>query len=221
MNKDIAHTQGRTRFAIPQKQPQGAFSLAELMVVTAIMGLMLGMTLVGLGNRVAGARQGAITQLMQSLEEARMLAIEKGTTVYFGLSDADHPDPDKQLRGYILFRRQTEEEKAESGTDDWVCLTLWQLLPAGFFFDADELADSTQVLPGFGLPGNPATVRAMKFDPLGQISGSAALLAPRLAVSEAVYDQKQKTLVPKGDGAGDFVLQLYRLTGRVKLTAAP
>jgi len=191
----------------------------EMLTVMAIISILAGFLVnTGFGTRPAGSRQGAISQLMGSLEEARMSAIEKGANVYFCIADTGHPDAEKQLRSYILCREQTAEEKAVSKTEDKIPLSRWETLPKRFFFDSDKLADKTAEVSGEGLPGNPETVRAIEFGSLGQVVTSlSAENIPQLAVTDAVYDQVGKTLIRRSGGADDFIVQIFRLTGRVRL----
>ena len=200
------------------KKRIAAFSLIELLTVIAIMSVMMGLLVTtGLGTRPAGSRQGAISQIMGALEEARLSAIEKNTTVYFGIADTGHPDEEKQLRGYILFRTQTAQEKAASQNDDMVPLTRWEKLPQGFYFDPDKLANMTLDVPGNGLPGKPQNVKAVEFGSLGQVTGLPVDVVPQLTVMEAVYNPAGKNLIRKGAEAGDFAIKIYRLTGRLQL----
>lgn len=206
------------KIMVPRKSSR-AFSLVELLTVMAIMSIMMGLIVsTGMGTRPGGSRQGAISQLMGGLEEARMSAIEKNTTVYFGIADISHPDEEKQLRGYILFREQTEDEKAASKTEDMIPLTRWEKLPQGFYFDADKFTDMTVEVPGRGLPGNPENVRAVQFSSLGQVTGLRADVVPQLTVTEAVYQPSSKILTRKSGEAGDFIVKIFRLTGRIQLT---
>lgn len=201
------------------KKRIAAFSMVELLTVIAIMSIMMGLVVsTGMGTRPAGSRQGAISQIMAGLEEARMSAIEKNTTVYFGIADTSHPDDEKQLRGYILFRAQTITEKAASKTEDMIPLTRWEKLPQGFYFDADKFQDMTVEMPGKGLPGDPQNVRAIEFGSLGQVTGLGADVVPQLTVTEAVYQPSSKILTRKSGEAGDFIVKIYRLTGRLQLT---
>jgi prepilin-type N-terminal cleavage/methylation domain-containing protein len=194
------------------------FSLIELLTVIAIMSIMMGLLVsTGFGTRPAGSRQGAISQLMGSLEEARMTAIEKNVAVYFGIADTSYPDAEKQLRGYILFRAQTSEEKATSHTEDLVPLSRWDTLPKGFYFDADKFDAVSEAQAGVGLPGNPATVRAIEFGSLGQVKSMPAEAVPQLSVVEAIYNDGSKTLLRKNGGASDFAIKIYRVTGRLQI----
>lgn len=200
------------------KPTNKGFSLIELLTVMAIMSVMMGLLVsTGMNTRPAGSRQGAISQLMGGLEEARMSAIEKGTTVYFGIADTTHPDSGKQLCSYILFREQTADEKAVSNTEDMVPITRWDCLPRGFYFDLDKISSMLIPVAGNGLPGNPTTVQVIEFGSLGQVTGQPLEETPQIAVTDAVFDPASKNLQRKDNGAGDFAVNIYRLTGRLQL----
>jgi prepilin-type N-terminal cleavage/methylation domain-containing protein len=206
--------------ATGNRKSSRGFSLLELLTVMAIMSVMMGLVVsTGMGTRPAGSRQGAISQLMHGLEEARMSAIEKSTSVFFGIADSSHPDSEKQLRGYILFREQTADEKAVSHTEDMVPLTRWETLPKGFYFDEGKITSMTSEVDDTGLPGNPGKMRVVEFGALGQVTGLTTEIAPQLAVTDAVYDPSAKSLTRKNNGAGDFAIQIFRLTGRIRLAA--
>jgi len=194
------------------------FSLLELLVVMAIMSIMMGvMVNSGMGGRPAGSRQGAITQLMGALEEARMSAIEKRVKVYFGIADTTHPDSEKQLCAYIFFRDQTADEKAVSKTEDVVPITRWTSLPRGFYFDLEKISNMLIPVPGKGLAGNPPTVQVLEFGTLGQVTGQPVGGTPQIAVADAVFDPASQNLQRRNNGAGDFAVNIYRLTGRLQL----
>ena len=204
------------------KTQNAAFSLIELLTVMAIMSILMGlMVSTGIGLRPGGSREGAISQIMGGLDEARMSAIEQNTSVYFGIADGSYPDQDRQLRGYILFREQTAKEKDASKTEDLVPLTRWEQLPLGFYFDPDKLASATVEMPGNGLPGQPQNVRAIEFGSLGQVTGLASEAAPQLTITEAAYNAGNKSLIRKSGVAGDFHIRIYRLTGRLQLAQNP
>jgi len=200
-----------------------AFSLVELLTVVAIMSIMMGVIVSsGMGTRPAGSRQGAVSQLIGSLEEARMSAVERGVPVYFAVAGSDAPEQEKRLRSYLLFREQTPDEKASSGSTNnisnggpAVVLTRWESLPQGFYFDPALLETvTTEVDVQSGLPSGITKVRAMKFGSLGQLQGTVTTNAPSLSVVSGALDPASGTITPVGKS--DFCVEISRLTGRVR-----
>ncbi len=199
----------------PLSKSNRAFSLIELLTVLAIMSLLFGLVVsTGFGTRPAGARQGAISQLMTSLEEARLAAIEKGSPVRFGIAGSDHPDEEKRYRAFILFREQSASEEPDPAKRMVVALSRWQTLPQGFYFDPDKLSTVTVRADSDGLPGAPAELDVLEFGSLGQLQ--SAVVEPLLAVTEAVFDPVTNTILRKGDKR-DISIRIYRLTGRLAL----
>lgn len=193
-----------------------AFSLTELLTVMAIISIMMGLAVgTGMGLRPPGSRQGTITQLMQSLEEARMSAIEKGTPVSFAIAGSD-ASAEKRFSTYMILREQTPDEKAKSGNTDLIPMTRWEPLSKGFFFNRDELvAASPEVGLDTSLPGNVSKVHLLTFGTLGQVKGGATLTAPNIPVVEGVFHENENNLILK-EGT-EFRIQVARLTGRLQL----
>lgn len=188
----------------------------ELLVVISIMGILTGiMVSSGIGTNPAGARQGAITQISQSLEEARMEAVESGTDVYFGIAGTDVPDIGKRLHSFILFRQQTALEQPDPTQRTWVQLSAWQSLPQGVYFDPDVLKTATVSTTVTGLPGNPTDLQTLEFGTLGQVETDSTM--PTLAIEPGVLDSTGETFIRKPGNSG-FLVHIYRLTGRVNLS---
>ncbi len=205
-----------------------------MLTVIAVISVLSVVALYALkGSRVAGARRGAADVVMQSVEQARMTAIEKGVQTYVGFADESYSDPDGQLRAYIIFRDYTQEEvdaiTAGGGTVDSaakIAETKWQYLPKGFYFDAvagSLFSDDTAKMDVLNLPpviGTKLTLHVVAFDSLGQVttpqSGS-----PQIILAEGRYDQKSNTLIKTAENPiSAFTVQVSRLTGRVQFKDA-
>jgi prepilin-type N-terminal cleavage/methylation domain-containing protein len=200
------------------------FSLMELLAVMAIMAILTAITVTAaMGMRPGGARAGAITQVMNSLEEARMTAIEKGVPVYFGVVSTNSADRQMWYHSYILFRPQTEEEQAASGTTNLIQIGTWAQLPQGFYFMTNISDVTTNLSPsaiGMRLPASqasssPSSLCAVEFGSLGEVKAPSAV-GVELYLTEAALDGSGN-MVEKSQGAREFGIRIFPYTGRVQL----
>lgn len=201
-----------------------AFTLIEVLACITVVGLLVGLTAVTvLGFRTPGGRQGAMLQLSSAIEEARMSAIESRSTIYLGLAGAAHPDTDKRMHAYILFREPTAEEIAAlpspPATGTYRAITEWQSLPKGLYWDVrptgSVAADATAELDTHGVAGPSSKLHVIAFGPLGSVERPAT--APLvLAVTPGQFDEVTGSVTSTdADTASSFILQINRLTGRV------
>ncbi len=190
----------RSRF---KETGRGAFTLIEVLASITVIGLLVGLTAVTvLGFRAPGGRQGAMLQLSSAIEEARMSAIESRSTIYLGLAGASHPDADKRMHAYILFREPTAEELASMATapapGTYRAITEWQSLPKGFYWDlgptGSVAADSTAELDTHGVAGPSSKLHVIAFGPLGSVERPAT--APLVLAVTPVSSMKQPARLP-------------------------
>lgn len=116
------------------------FSLLELLVVIAVMAVMLSLLLPAVsGFSSTVGRRGAVNIVMNTLEQARVAALESGQNVYVGFADKDFPVEDMRYSAFIVFRESTEEEKNPPGKPagsgpKYIVLKKWTRLPKGVAF---------------------------------------------------------------------------------------
>jgi prepilin-type N-terminal cleavage/methylation domain-containing protein len=157
------------RFARAQlrdRQNETAFSLIELLVVMAIIGVLAAIglpALRGLGgsNDIAAANR----QLLDDLSYARFKAINERTTVYVVFMSHDIFTPkyknvqdieiaklaNLQYTSYALFARRSLGDQPGSGTPRYI--TEWRTLPDGIFIPTNKF--------DFTAAQAPATARAI------------------------------------------------------------
>lgn len=106
------------------------FSLIELIAVMTIMTVMLALSAPALSSfKDTVGRKGAINQLLNSFEQARVAALAQGTNVYVGFADSSNSFPEKmKCKAYIIFRDRLDSEPA---LPQYILLTKWIYLPQG------------------------------------------------------------------------------------------
>lgn len=117
-----------SRFRRHDRLESGA-SLLELLSVSAVIVLMAGLFYSSISSFSSSAgRRGAVNVLMNTLEHARVAALESGQTVFVGFSDDDFPIEDMRYKAFVVFRETSDEERA-AGAKDYLVLRKWTRLP--------------------------------------------------------------------------------------------
>jgi prepilin-type N-terminal cleavage/methylation domain-containing protein len=152
-----------------------AFTLIEMLVVIAILGLIAGLALPALKNLgKSEATVGAARQMMDDIGRARQLAISQRTTVYMVFVPANFwNNPiynsagasanwlntyltsnqrslvtnlcDYQQTGYIFMGQGTVGD--QPGRHNWHYLSEWKNLPAGTFIASQKFSPPNQISP--------------------------------------------------------------------------
>jgi prepilin-type N-terminal cleavage/methylation domain-containing protein len=154
------------------------FSLTELLVVMAILVLLGAMSapiLSSFSHQVG--RKGTVNLLLNTFEQARVVALSTGATTYVGFADKKFPLEKYRYRAFILFRERTEDDPA---APPYVILTKWTFLPQGISFKSigpQLLGDtgpdnSMRFDSGDGIPAlrQKASLRLIGFNNSGQLS---------------------------------------------------
>lgn len=101
-------------------RPSKAFSLVELLVVMAVISLMVAMLLPAIsGFSGSAGRKGAVNTVMTTFEQARVVALESGRTVYVVFWRRLFPESDA-----LMVLRDTE-----TGTGTYEPMSQWIKLP--------------------------------------------------------------------------------------------
>ena len=203
---------------------QRAFSLLELLAVTAILALIAGLLAPALQGLTSPAgRKGAVTIVMNTLEQARVSAIETGrevVVVFWKKNGTDESQPDEQDAMLILRKNDSEA---------WEPITRWIKLPRGVLFhggdedskilsDASGLAEVSDTTIQ-SLPGNPSknTLGAVHFSPTGSVQLPSTSNGLRIALTEGQRGADQTLIVNKQKDGGHEIISLARYTGRATL----
>lgn len=192
----------------------GAFTLVELLVVSAIIGILLALVAPSLqGLMGTNGRRGGLSTAAAVLEHARLVAIESGTTAYVGLPI----NAANATNGYshmIVFR----EPRPDDTNTNRVAVTRWQRLPNGVFFELGENfedAMSNRVVLSNTLPrlgGEVLTnIPSIAFNRFGQLLGVVTNSQISLLVGEKVEPTIDQW---RGGPSNFFELRIQPLTGR-------
>jgi prepilin-type N-terminal cleavage/methylation domain-containing protein len=203
---------------------QSAFSLLELLAVTAILALIAGLLAPALQGLTSPAgRKGAVTIVMNTLEQARVSAIETGrevVVVFWKKNGTDESQPDEQDAMLILRKNDAEA---------WEPITRWIKLPRGVLFHGED-EDSKILYDNSGLeavcdtsidslPGKPSknTLGAVHFSPTGAVQLPSTSNGLRIALTEGQRGADQSLIVNKQKDGGHEIISLARYTGRATL----
>jgi prepilin-type N-terminal cleavage/methylation domain-containing protein len=198
------------------------FSLIELLVVVAVVMLMAMLLYSTLPSFLSSAgRRGGANMLLNTLEHARIAALESGQNVYVGFADGDFPVENMRYASFVVFRETSDDERA-SGAGNYTVLKKWTKLPRNVAFKrvAGSLVPDSggQTFPGLN-PELPAahhdeTFPALAFNSSGAVDGSGNPI--QLFLYEGYYADQQDVQTRKGDDAFEKI-SLFRYTGRAQL----
>jgi len=217
----IQKTQAFAATQVPRSKSYAAFSLLELLVVVVIMCVMMSL----LAPAVAGmtspsGRKGAVTIVMNTLEQARVSAIEtsRETVVLFWKKNGVAGFPPDEPDSLMILR------KNEAGA--WESISRWVKLPNGVLLDG-AVATGSEILKNAvstlapslpSLAGSP-DINQLRFI---QFTTSGAVKSPSTSSSGLyiAFTEGQRATgsdemaVKKQKSGGKEVISLARYTGR-------
>ena len=205
----------------------GAFSLIELLVVVALIGILLGITLPSFMNMGEGlSMQTAVQQLTSTLSLARQWAIahREETSVVFvddGVVDSspifagNREHIDKAFRAYGVYTKRDGYLKE------------WSYLPEGVIFDADPVLSENPFDPSVNASmevpfpdndGDGVTLPAITFKPNGSVRPGKHL---KLFLTEGWVDLdleagRVNEALAKSNGITNS-MTVQHLTGQVRI----
>lgn len=217
MNARRSHTRCRRR----------AFSLLEMLVVVGVIAIMMSLLAPAIaGFQNTAGRRGAVNIVMNTLEQARVAALESGRPVHVLLYRRAFPEQDA-----LMVVRDPEDGVPTSPLER---LTKWTKLPKGVLLHnpgAVNLLSQSTVDPAFlarisptPQPGPEESMNLLTFNESGAVeypSGAAEVRKLYLSEgvrqaggSEAAISAKKNS---QGSGGGFEVISISRYTGRVQL----
>ena len=201
-------------FSLHRARRSGAaFTLIELLVVVAIIAVLSALITPAVqGLMGTSGRRGALNTVTAVLEQARLSAVENGTTAYVGFP---HNAANK-TNGYshlIVFR---DPRPGDTNTNA-VAVTRWQRLPNGVFIQGGTGLSGavttrtlpTRTLPRLGGSEDLTQIPALAFNRFGQLQGAST------AVSVLLGEKIEPTGEWRGSASNYYELRIQPLTGRV------
>lgn len=203
-----------------------AFSLLEMLVVIGIIAIMMSLLIPAVGGFSSTAgRRGAVNIVMNTLEQARVAALESGRPVHVLLLRRVNAEPDA-----IMVIREPEDGSVASPYER---LTKWIKLPKGVIFhEASGTVLAQGFPPGYAnsrVPQMPTlgageNVNVISFNETGSLDwpSASASASRQLFLSEGVRGSGSDTAIAarkssQGAGGGFEVISISRYTGRVQL----
>jgi prepilin-type N-terminal cleavage/methylation domain-containing protein len=190
-----------------------AFTLIELLVVVAIIAVLSALITPAVqGLMGTSGRRGALNTVTAVLEQARLSAIENGTTAYVGFPY----NAANKTNGYshlIVFR----DARPGDTNSNPVAVTRWQRLPNGVFLQGGTGLSGavttrtlpTRTLPRLGGSEDLTQIPALAFNRFGQLQGAST------AVSVLLGEKIEPTGDWRGSPNNYYELRIQPLTGRV------
>lgn len=129
----LRHCPAKNAMNAIQRKYKG-FSLVELILVIAVIVVMMSLLVPSISSfSNTSGRRGAVNILMNTFEQARVVALETGQNVYVAFADGDFPVADMRYSAFMVFRDTSDEERA-AGSDAYVVLKKWTRLPKNVAF---------------------------------------------------------------------------------------
>ena len=190
-----------------------AFTLIELLVVVAIIAVLSALITPAVqGLMGTSGRRGALNTVTAVLEQARLSAVENGTTAYVGFPT----NALNKTNGYshlIIFR----DAKLGDAATNFVAVTRWQRLPNGVFFKGGinfpeplpRKTFPTNTLPRLGGSESLGEIPALAFNRFGQLQGVTT------EISLLLGEQIEPNGPWRGSTSNYYELRIQPLTGRV------
>lgn len=201
---------------MPFRSGHLAFSLLELLVVMAIMGILLTMTMaVGPGLLKSAAMSSTLSSVASAVSLARSEAIRSRKQTYFALAPDSGTLDERSYAAYAVIRQEDA-----SGTN-YRYVTPWKKLPSGVLFNPTV---SSAVLTNCPLPyptetGGQLSMRVISFVSDGSLDEDLHPQKPVLPLQVGT----RLTAAEQPAYQGQYItnqITVERLSGKVKVVRA-
>ena len=195
------------------QRSDAAFTLIELLVVVAIIAVLSALITPAVqGLMGTSGRRGALNTVTAVLEQARLSAVENGTTAYVGFPH-NAANKTNGFSHLIVFR---DARPGDTNTNA-VAVTRWQRLPNGVFIQGGTGLSgavttrtlASRTLPRLGGSEDLTQIPALAFNRFGQLQGAST------AVSVLLGEKIEPTGDWRGSPNNYYELRIQPLTGRV------
>ncbi len=190
-----------------------AFSLIEVLVVMGLIAVLVALMAPAIsGFSSTAGRRGAVNLVMNTIDQARVAAIEQGRDVQVIFWRRDSPEPDA-----IKVRRKNE-------TGSWDEITKWVKLPRGVLLHnppAPNVFKTTSQVDLAGLTGNPPTnqLGVIEFTPSGTLRVPKS--PDNLVILTEGTRESENTISQRKEQSGGFeIISVARYTGRPTLVVS-
>lgn len=184
------------------------FTLLEVLVTVALIAVLSTLLVPSMRGLmgVAGPR-GGVNTLASAIEQARLSALESGTSAYVGFPE-ELPGEDDPYSAVIVFRGPRDETEA-----DYVPVSRWIRMPRNIHVDVSALTDTVSpqagLIPKLGT-AEAGTLKVLRFDRFGKLYG---------ADNETILRVGEKTKPEEEFLRGNFFeIAVQPLTGRAVIT---
>lgn len=191
-----------------------AFSLLEVLMVMAVLAIMVSLMVPAIaGFSSTAGRRGAVNLVMNTIDQARVAALEQGREVQIVFWRRESPEADA-----IKVRRKTED-----GTG-WEELTKWVKLPKGVLLHnppAPNVFKSTSTGDLEKLTGDPdkSNLGVIEFTASGTLRIPAS--PNNLVILTEGTRETEDTISQRKDQSGGFeIISVARYTGRPTLVVS-
>jgi prepilin-type N-terminal cleavage/methylation domain-containing protein len=205
------------RTALRPQPNLSAFTLIEMLAVVAIIAIMLTLIAPAVGNFGSTAgRKGAVNILMNTMEQARVAALESGREVHIVFWRRQFPERDA-----IMVVRDPDPD---SGTTTYEFLTRWIKMPKGVLLHDNQASNILKEdIAGFRLGELPGNVNASEIGVL-TFNGFGVVQSPppsgerlMLFIADGVRGTDGSEAVFRKETGIFEIISLRRFTGRASL----
>jgi type II secretory pathway pseudopilin PulG len=184
-------------------------SLVEMLFVMGLVAVMAALAFPAIQGLVgASGQRGGVNIVVNTIERARMAAIENGGNTYVAFAPAN-AHADVSTRALMAYRDPREGETARVGLTRWILLpagVVYTLPPGGLETNADWTGLPLLVSPNGAVSSGDMPV--IRFDRFGRVPPFSSFEI-RIGVSVGPAQKTKETIT------------VHRLTGRVAVTDNP
>jgi type II secretory pathway pseudopilin PulG len=192
---------------------KAAYSLLELLAVVALVAILLALLMPAIaGMSGTAGRRGAVNIVMNTIDQARVAALEQGRDVHVVFARRNFPEQDA-----ILVVREPESSNANEPKEK---LTRWIPLPKGVHFQEEQgVFEDTNPpislpdLQKLGSTGSISKIGVLTFGPSGTVQHPKGNdNTRRIHLADAV-----RSVATEDVARGFDIISVARYTGRPQL----